>query len=834
MPEARTTQHRTIDDLAIGYVTNSSPTSTDPQWVAGADALTSIRGILEKRPGFAQSLEKVATSFVNLKRMWIWQRWDSEESGSTRAAFIAMFNDIFSGQSLVYKYQIGKDDSAILLHADQASENPFFFVDSNNQCYFGNETPGNMKRYDATTLNNWGIVSPAAAPNIHLPTGTVPSGGGGGTVGTSGQVTSVTVSTGGSYRSSVATVNFIAGGGSGATAVVDMEVTGFDGKNPLWSVSAINMTSGGSGYTSPPGVSISGDGSGGTASANISSGGGGSTTTGSVVAVATATAVDSYMVSQGSSLPALTFYQHVEYDTTPTAHGFTVGEFVSVSGDDNPLFNISGFVSAVPGANLFRLGFFQQAADTTGSGGNAAQSSSNFPSGIPVTVSKAYLTTYGYGTGIGDSAISVGESSPSLVSATVGPFDNNVPLIDLVPSPDSQVNQIHVYATTDGGALDPEEMREIDGSPFSNFVQTVFDTSTDDFLSGRNTAPAFLRNDPPPPARMGVWYAQRIWIAKSNTVSYSGFEEISNGVPEECFPSGLDGNNRPYNKDVTSLGVLPDGIAVFTPSIINKIEGDSLDTFRFYSLLYKRGARSFDNVSSVGGTVSWIDTSGTVWNSDMGEISIDIRPDTQNINQSLSAITTHVSGNYHWIVVMDGANGILLIFDLDKKQWLPPWNVGRTVTSISSFETSSGITDLLIARNGTKLLKLVPNAYNDDGVLYGGFVNTNQIRISPEQNPGWKGVIDWIEWKRNAVGISAIKQLTDDNPSTGNFLDLTFNEDGTSAIFASPEITQGKAILTERVTSNSPTAQLATVRFEWPATADKWELYSIDLASHQI
>lgn len=820
MPPPSKTENREFTDLALPYVTNDSPIGSDANYVAGLNILASVNRQIERRPGFSAYLETVPTDFVNVRRIHVWQRWDDPSSGSTRAAFIAMINDISNGTSLVYKYQIGTDQSAILIHADTKSQNPFFFVDSNNQCYFGNGTSGNMKRYNGTDLFNWGIQAPASAPVISLPSGTVPSTA---NPGSGGQVIGVTVTSAGTFSSQFATASISGGGGTGATAVVNMTVVSYSG-GPIFGVQSVIVTHPGSGYSSAPSVNISGSGSGAGAVAHINSSG---TSTGGAVAPLTqADAVDSYTVSQGSSLPALTYYQHIQYMST-APHGFSIGQFVSIEGNAVDGFNRSGFIVPEGFTNsIFELDYFAAAPVTTGLGGNAALSTSDVMAGITVTTSKSYLVTYGYGTGTGSGATSVGESSPSPISNVVGPFSNNVPLIPLIPSTDPQVNQIHVYATTDGGAQDPEQMREIAGSPFPNLVATEIDTTIDEDLG--ETAPAFNRNDPPTPSSAGVWYAQRIWTKSSNTLYYSGFEEIGRGVPEECFPSGLDGNNRPYSKDIRGIGVLPDGIAVMNSSKINKVEGDSLDSFRFYGLLDKRGTKSEANISSIGGSVSWLDISGTVWNSDLGEISIDIRPDTQSINQNYSAITTHVSGNFHWIVVMDGQSGKLLVFDLDKKQWMVPWQVGTSIGCIGSFETADGVTDLLISRNGKHIMKLVPNTYNDEGNTYPAFVTTSQFNIAPDKSPQWKGVIDWIEWKRNTTSLLKIEQLTDDDPLTGTYVDLT------STIQPSPSITQGKFMLTERASSNSPTAQLATLKFTWPTEEKNFKLYSISLASHPV
>lgn len=613
MPPSSKTQHKVISNTALPYITNSSPISTDPSYVDGFDLLTSLRGFTEKRPGFADTIEQVASTFNNLKRIFVWQRWVA--SGSAAGSYFVMFNDVAGAQSRVYKLRLGYDASAVEIFSMPTS-NQFFFVNANNCVYFGCGLDGSMKKYDGTTLNNWGIVAPAVAPTFTLGAGTLDAA----------------------------------------------------------------------------------------------------------------------------------------------------------------------------------AGYF-------------------------------YLQTYGYGVGTGADAESIGESSPGPLSLGTGVFTDMNVSVGLTASTDPQVNQIHVYRTTDGGSTDPAQMRELPDSPYPNATAVIVDSSIDDDL-GIQTAPPELRNDPPLPAYPDCWYAGRIWTHLNNQVYYSGFEEIGRGVPEECFPGGLDGNYYPYDRQVTKVAELTNGVAVFTPKRMYGIDGDSLDTFRRYTLLDKRGTQSPSSVVAVGGSLAWLDTSGQVWLSDLGEISTAIRPNIQNINPLTAYITVHISGIFHWVVLLDGENGKLYVFDLDTKQWMPPWNIGKTGSCLTSAETSSTTVDLMLGRNGSKALKLNSLKYTDDGDLYAGQGITNQFNISPEQTPDWRGVLDWVEWKRNQFPINGFSQLTDDDPESASFFDLT------PRIIPAPTVKQGKYILTERAPSNVQTCQLASIKFDWSKGTDNFKLYSIDVASH--
>src|SRR6266850_728106 len=426
------------------------------------------------------------------------------------------------------------------------------------------------------------------------------------------------------------------------------------------------------------------------------------------------------------------------------------------------------------------------------------------------------------------------ESSPSVISAGTGVQALKTVQIAVTASTDPQVDQIRIYRTTDGGAQDPVEMQEISGSPFANATTTYTDSTADTSLGAR-VAPAFFRNDPPTPSLLctaGICSAQgRIWTFRNNTTYYSGLEEITFGVPEECFPGGIDGNTYNWDNEVTAHAALIDGIAVFTPERIFKVEGDSLDTFRRYTLLEKRGTRSRTAVASVGGSVAWLDTSNTFWVSDMGEVGVGIRPDIQNINPLNAFTAIHISGVFHWVTLLDGDNALLYVYDLDRQQWMPPWDVGGSASALASNEISVGTIPLMCARNNSKALKLVPGTYTDDGNTYPAFVQTNMYRMTPDENPAWKGVLDWVELKGNAVTATTVQQLTDDNPTTGTYITIPVAPDVAQL---SPDIVSGPNLITMRYNSNNPTAQMVSLQINWAAANSNFILYQSDVASHPV
>lgn len=439
------------------------------------------------------------------------------------------------------------------------------------------------------------------------------------------------------------------------------------------------------------------------------------------------------------------------------------------------------------------------------------------------TVGYYYRSTYG-------NSLTGHQSSTSDLSVCTGVFTSKLIQVTLTASADAQVDQIHVYRTTDGGSTDPAEMQELPNSPFSNANATINDTATDVTLLD-SFAPDFLQNDPPPAMKPLCVSQSRIEGISANKFYYSGFEEIGAGVPEECFPSGLDGNFRPYSSPLYGLAATPSGVAIFSAKKISGVDGDSLDTFRWGTILDKRGTFYPTNVASVGGSIVWFDTSKQIWLSDIGEMGGDIRTDTKTFTPSLTQIAIHNSGEFNWVVFMDGQNGRLIVANMDNKHWMVPWPLAG-VTAIASGETADGVVDLLAAVNG-QIYKIVPGTYSDAGVPYSAFVKWNLFSIAPNETPDWYGVVDYVALETDAVTPLDVLQLNDDDPRqvpVGEWTSLKANEQVSTS-----RSSQGTAIVRKEYTSQPETenAQRIAVYIKWAAEDKNFHLYSMNIKHHR-
>lgn len=425
------------------------------------------------------------------------------------------------------------------------------------------------------------------------------------------------------------------------------------------------------------------------------------------------------------------------------------------------------------------------------------------------------------------------ESSASELSACTGIVANKTITLGLTASTDAQVDQIRVYRTTDGGSTNATQMREITGSPFANATATVNDT-TSDTVFGTRLCPGTTSNDPPPALKNFSWYGGRIFGSINNQTWFSGFEELpANGVPEECFPSGLSGNYYNWDTEVTGQASLPDGVAVFTRGRIWKIEGNLRANFQRYKLVEKRGATNQNCIFSLGNSVAWLDTANQVWSSDLGEIGNDIRTDIEEIDQSKASMCVHVSGSQHWICLLDGGQGKLYVYDLDTRQWMPPWILPSGSTAIISEEYSAGVPKLGVAVHGTKIYLNNADKYNDAGTTYSASAVLNLLPTHAAKNPDHCGLVDYVNVETDGNTNSYVGIMIDDNPQLSSFQDITANaqdpplrKQGTNLVKKQYGASQDAA------NSTVPTGQRVSVSLQWAAAENNFTLYTIEVGWH--
>lgn len=413
------------------------------------------------------------------------------------------------------------------------------------------------------------------------------------------------------------------------------------------------------------------------------------------------------------------------------------------------------------------------------------------------------------------------ESSASDLSPCTGITTNKTNTIALVASSDTQVDQIRVYRTTDGGSTAPTDMREVTGSPFANSTTTVNEATADTALSIR-TAPGTTTNDPPTASSKLIAYAGRIFSAVNATTYYSGAEELpANGVPEECWPSGLDGNFKSWPGEVTSQRPLANGVAIFTRTPkIWQIQGTQRDNFIFNGLLDRRGAISHNATCALGNSVGWLDVASQVW-LDGNEIGFDIRNDIKTIDHSQAYMSLHLQGRFHWLCLLDGANGKLYLYDLDTQQWMPPKILPAAASALTSGESASSTVSLTVALSKSKMYKMNAGSYNDGGNAYSPVAIVNLLKMGEPDGP-----FEGIAIETDSHTPSSVGYLVDDDPTvTGaTFTDMTAN--------SSDPVRRVQGVnLVKKLykPETAPMAERVSTKYVWPTVDANLVCYTITI-----
>lgn len=665
MPQESQLAHRVLSNTALPYISNVSPSNTDPHFVSGSsDILTSVNGYAERRPGFATAVEGTPTVFNNLQRLFTWDRFDG--------SFYIMACDInASGFAQVYETLAGGNFTSIYT---DTTANVFDFVVSNNTVYFSNGIVA--KKWDPLNgLSNWGIaigsINNVAGPTI---TGAGTNNGSGGTAWTNpNNVTS-------NVAFASVTLNKAAFPATAASQGLDAETFGF---------------------TIPAGNTILGIQVDFVASQVINTGGGANHTFFGAQLLKAGVPVGFLKASSPAGAPgALTLggtsdlwgSSWVSNDINQTTFGVEFSAGIHGVSAENTTWQVDNVK-----ITIYSLG--GPAVSVAAGAGT-------------MTATAGYVYVFCFG-----NSATGHISSPTLPSASTGVFTLKANVsVTLTASTDPQVNQIRLFRTTDGGG---GTYFELPNSPFPNSSGAVLDNAPDSALQVGSIAPTPTFNDPPTPSFAPNYFSGRIWMFNNNKVYFSGLEEINQGVPEESFPSGQGGNFWSFDEPVQGLGlaggVNNQVIGEFCGGRVYAISGNTLDTFRRILVSQRRGARNRMCVSNMGGMCAWLDSANQVWATDgntLQELSIPIRPDLVGINQANCSMTFHTSGRFHWLVLSTGTK--LFVYDIDQEQWMPPWNF--SCNYIFSGETSPGNYVLMAAKPGVAL-QLNPNAFFDVGAF---------------------------------------------------------------------------------------------------------------------
>jgi len=236
------------------------------------------------------------------------------------------------------------------------------------------------------------------------------------------------------------------------------------------------------------------------------------------------------------------------------------------------------------------------------------------PSAHTFTVNQFWAYAYSWKTVTGQySNRSPAQTNPDALPSQTGPFFNQLPQITVQGTADTtNVPLIGIFRTTDGGGTFYwiEDITNTGAGDITYTDDTLtsdagnMDPIPDSQLDTATVAPSLTSNSPPPavlaPAVTGVAtptlssptvsFQSRLWYAIGNVLFFSAEEELTMGIPEESWPSGVLGNFFRFQYPITNLAATPNNIYVFTIKATYIITGTSLATFAAQLILNNYGA----------------------------------------------------------------------------------------------------------------------------------------------------------------------------------------------------------------------------------------------------
>jgi len=391
-------------------------------------------------------------------------------------------------------------------------------------------------------------------------------------------------------------------------------------------------------------------------------------------------------------------------------------------------------------------------------------------------------------------------------------------------SSDPQVDQIRIYRTEDGGSV----FFDLSTSPIADPGAATWtlnqDNDSDDDLSS-NQAPVRSINTVPTAGRGLTFFAGRIWWFEDDTLYYTGSEEVNNGRDVESAPTD---NQRRFGQEITGLATVSSVLLIFTRNGIHRIAGDSLSTFRRDILSSNYGVHNRIALASSGDVVGWLDVANVVRVSngdDVQEISQPIRSDIESINHANAHMAFWDDGIRHWLVLMDGGNNRIHLYDFDHGQWQPPWDI-TVPTAVGVGQTADGTHRLFLGRtNGSTNVPLRMNTSNfqDQGSNYTANITTALLTMVEEGNPMERGNLQHVIIERNAVSPSDVLRAFDEDPTAATFTSIAANSKDP------PGRDQGSTLVETWYDDRADTGKRAAVQISWAAASTEFQVHSLSV-----
>ena len=460
----------------------------------------------------------------------------------------------------------------------------------------------------------------------------------------------------------------------------------------------------------------------------------------------------------------------------------------------------------------------------------------------PVTVRIGWKYAYSWEFDAGNiSSRSPIETDPDEDQSSTGPFTNLNP--EVVVRNSSKARAIIIWRTLDGGGnylfLDrvtpgpaDSDYTYTDNQRESGGGGTFDDPQSDTMLDSANVAPSETSNDPPPPitdAGTGVLdpgddpleigdaiekstnivsSQGRLWYGIRTVLFFSGLEEINNGIPEHCWPSGFTGNYIPIGEPTVALDTGPLGVVRFSTKHVYITSGFNRESFAETRVLSNSGmpAGHPNAHCSYQDVVFWVTSDFRVCALVGNQMIVLSKPLKDEIEPRLSADTStdwegprrelelHAWANqenqYLFLLLRDKSDvdTRMWVYDLVRKAWNPPWftkvttmATGRPRTSAEKEEligaTFNGANSQIVHLDLTDKRDFIIGAGNTN---YGFNIVTNLMRVpignhvNPLRRAGMvPDVLGFVLHRTKFTGDSAPAVTYRLDDTTGSFTTLS-------------------------------------------------------------
>ncbi len=360
----------------------------------------------------------------------------------------------------------------------------------------------------------------------------------------------------------------------------------------------------------------------------------------------------------------------------------------------------------------------------------------------PVVVNIGWTYSYAYESITGNVTNRVDiERNPDNLPSFTGPVLNLIPQITLTGHEDIiNFPFIRVFRTTDGGGTFFQLERIANPGAGSFIYRDDSLTSSsgdadplpDSQLDASIIAPTLTSNSPPPsvasplvigedpiaPSTPIAYFQGRFWYALGNVLFYSGEEEITLGVPEECWPAGTLGNFFRYQHPIINVQATSNALYVITIEDTHMITGNNRLTFNSNPVFQSIGAPYGHPraITRYGESVAWLANDfrivyaqGTTLLSISDELGTDLADAISAGGEVDLEYWANLDKEYIIVQITNEEDVNLArqwIFDIKKSSsgngqrqnfWYSPWDIPATAMVSGRLNSTATIRSLIFA-----------------------------------------------------------------------------------------------------------------------------------------